>query len=230
MKIAIATENGDVAAHFGRCPGYTIAETENQQIIRVEEISNPGHQPGFLPKFLAQKGVNIIIAGGMGPMAQNLFAENSIQTITGVQGNVKNILELFLSGQLQSGQDMCNHPHETDTGEHSSDKPVGTQSIICITAEGPTLQDNIDPRFGRAAYFLFIKPDKSLIEVIENPNKDAAHGAGIQSAQLIVKKKADIIITGQIGPKAQQVLESTGIRVIFRDEGTIDEVLSKITY
>ena len=86
MKVAIATDQGYVSAHFGRCPSYTIFEVVDGKIQDKEEIDNPGHQPGFLPRYLAEKGVSVIIAGGMGPRAQGLFAQNDITTFLGVQG------------------------------------------------------------------------------------------------------------------------------------------------
>jgi predicted Fe-Mo cluster-binding NifX family protein len=194
----------------------------------MEEIPNPGHQPGFLPRFLAQKGVAVIVAGGMGPRAQALFAQNNIQTITGVQGEVKPVLNQLIAGQLTAGEDLCDHPQGPSMEDHkSSTAPMVLDGMICITAQGPTLQDKLDPRFGRASFFLFINPDKDLVEAVENPNKDAAHGAGIQSAQLVVNKKPAILITGQVGPKAQQVLDQTGIRLYLQEEGTVEEVLSQ---
>lgn len=229
MKIAISTENGSVSAHFGRCPTYTIADVEDGQVIHAEEISNPGHQPGFLPRFLAQKGVSVVISGGMGPRAQALFAQNSIQTITGVQGDVKTILSRYAAGQLQQGQDLCDHPDQVCADEpQTSVKAPAQGSLLCVTAQGPTLQDAIDPRFGRAAYFLFIDPHTGAMEAVENTNKDAAHGAGIQSAQLVAGKKIGLLITGQVGPKAQQVLNSAGIRISIQEDGTVEEALTRI--
>ena len=75
MKVAISTDQGYVSAHFGRCSTYTVIEIKEGQMLSREEIANPGHQPGFLPQYLSDKGVNCIIAGGMGPRAQALFAQ-----------------------------------------------------------------------------------------------------------------------------------------------------------
>ena len=88
MKIAISTDAGFVSAHFGRCPSFTIAEIEEEKILKIEEINNPGHQPAFLPNFLAERGVKYIICGGMGNRAQMLFAEKKITPIIGVTGKV----------------------------------------------------------------------------------------------------------------------------------------------
>ena len=69
MKIAISTDGDLVSAHFGRCPSFTIVVFESDKIISKHTIDNPGHHPGFLPQFLKEKGVNAIIAGGMGQRA-----------------------------------------------------------------------------------------------------------------------------------------------------------------
>jgi len=112
MKIAISTDNGQVAAHFGRCPEYTIVEIEKGAVTSKEVIPNPGHQPGFLPQFLHEKGVNCIIAGGMGPRAQEMFVERGIQTVVGVSGSVEEVIEKILVGKLEGGESLCTHPNE----------------------------------------------------------------------------------------------------------------------
>ncbi len=107
MKIAISTDGGLVSSHFGRCPTYTIVEIENGQILTREEIDNPGHQPGFLPEFLYQRGVTDIICGGMGPRAQSLFGERGINTFLGVSGKVDEVIKAFVEGKLKPGESLC---------------------------------------------------------------------------------------------------------------------------
>lgn len=107
MRIAISTDSGLVSAHFGRCPEYTIIEIENNELKKKETISNPGHQPGFLPRFLHDQGVDCIIAGGMGARAQGLFAEQGIQTILGISGSIDEVVEKILSGTLEGGESLC---------------------------------------------------------------------------------------------------------------------------
>ena len=70
IKIAVASENQKVTEHFGHCINFNIFESENKQIVKSESIPNPGHKPGFLPNFLNEKGVNVIISGGMGGGAE----------------------------------------------------------------------------------------------------------------------------------------------------------------
>lgn len=107
MKVAISTDNGQVSGHFGRCPEFTISEINDNTIVNTEQVKNPGHEPGLIPQFLSRKGVNCIIAGGMGMKAQELFASNGIQVIMGVTGEINTVLNLLCKGELQGGASMC---------------------------------------------------------------------------------------------------------------------------
>ena len=109
MKIAIATIEGTVAEHFGRCPEYTLASIEEGRVKHCKTLDNPGHEPGFLPRFLSEHGVDCILAGGMGPRAQQLFNELDIKVVTGVSGAVEQVLSDFLAGDLEIGDDACHH-------------------------------------------------------------------------------------------------------------------------
>ena len=79
MRVAVATDNSMVSAHFGRCSEYTLAEVAGERVTGSEVIANPGHEPGFLPAYLAERGVEVVICGGAGPRAQALFAERGIR-------------------------------------------------------------------------------------------------------------------------------------------------------
>ena len=85
---------------------------------------------------------------------------------------------------------------------------------ICITSSGDSLASNLDPRFGRCHYFIIYDTDSNTFVAIANPNADAACGAGIQSAQLVVSKGAAKVITGEVGPKAKKVLQTANIDII----------------
>jgi predicted Fe-Mo cluster-binding NifX family protein len=229
MKVAIATESGYVSAHFGRCPSYTILEIKEGKILNREEITNPGHQPGFLPQYLEERGVNCIIAGGMGPRAQGLFAQRNIEAIIGVQGEIDEVIEKFLNQELELGEDLCGHrPGEAHPSHHHHEvapQPRGTK--ICITAKGKDLDSEVDPRFGRAQNFLFVDPETLEFEVLENPNVEAAQGAGTQTAQLIASKNVAAVLTGSCGPNASRVLQASGIKVITGITGTVQDALSE---
>jgi predicted Fe-Mo cluster-binding NifX family protein len=107
---AIPTENGKLCTHFGHCEKFAIIETENQKQISEEYFTPPVHQPGVYPQFLAQKGVTVIISGGMGQKAQQLFAQNNIEVCMGVSmESPSKLVEQYLNGQLQTGVNLCDH-------------------------------------------------------------------------------------------------------------------------
>lgn len=107
MRVAISTDGDYVSAHFGRCPSFTIVNIENDKVAKKEMVENPGHQPGFIPQFLHQKGVECIIAGGMGMRATGLFNELGIQAIVGVGGRVDDVIEKLQKGALEGGESLC---------------------------------------------------------------------------------------------------------------------------
>ena len=86
MKIAVASDGKDVAGHFGHCEAFAIFDADNGQIVKEERIPNPGHKPGFLPNFLHEKGVTVIISGGMGGGAIDIFNEKKIAVVVGASG------------------------------------------------------------------------------------------------------------------------------------------------
>ncbi|MFO8053111.1 MAG: NifB/NifX family molybdenum-iron cluster-binding protein [Candidatus Omnitrophota bacterium] len=107
MKAAISTDSGYVSQHFGRCPTFTLVECEDGKVMEKKEIPNPGHHPGYLPEFLKKEGVSVIIAGGMGQRALSLFSESGIEVIPGVDGEVDQIIDQLLKGELKGGESFC---------------------------------------------------------------------------------------------------------------------------
>ncbi len=109
-KFAVPTENGNLCAHFGHCEKFAIVETEDQKILKEEFITPPVHQPGVYPQFLAEQGVSVIISGGMGQKAQELFAQNSIEVCIGVNAaSPSQLVEQYLNSQLKTGENLCDH-------------------------------------------------------------------------------------------------------------------------
>ena len=85
---------------------------------------------------------------------------------------------------------------------------------IAVSSTGPTLDDTVEPRFGRCAYFLIVDPDSLDFEPIENPNIALGGGAGIQSAQLMANKGVSVVLTGNCGPNAFKTFGAAGVQVI----------------
>lgn len=118
MKIAVASEGKMVTEHFGHCENFNIFEAQNNQIVKSESIPNPGHRPGFLPVFLNDMGVNVIISGGMGGGAVEIFNEKGIEVITGASGSAETVVNNYLQGRLKSTGSVCHeHKHVDGCGD-----------------------------------------------------------------------------------------------------------------
>ena len=98
---------------------------------------------------------------------------------------------------------------------------------IVVTSTGPGLDAQIDPRFGRCQYFVFVETDDLSFEVVENPNIALGGGAGIQSAQVSAEKGGAVVLTGNCGPNAYQTLAAAGVQVIVRVSGSVREVVEQ---
>lgn len=112
MRIAIPIANGTLAAHFGHCERFALVDidAETKVILNKEEIEPPPHQPGLLPAWLAERGAELIIAGGMGQRALQLFAQNGIKVFVGASSlSPEDLASAFLNGNLQTGDNICDH-------------------------------------------------------------------------------------------------------------------------
>ncbi len=113
MIVAVASDGNTVSAHFGHCEGFNIYDIEEEKILKQEFKENPGHKPGFLPVFLKSLNTEVIITGGMGETAQQLFNENSIEVVTGARGLSEEAVKQYIKGELKSTGSICNeHQHE----------------------------------------------------------------------------------------------------------------------
>ncbi len=112
MKIAIPTAEGLLCMHFGHCEKFVIIEVDDstKSIISKEEAVPPPHEPGILPKWLQEKGATVIIAGGMGMRAQQLFGQYGIEVVVGAPSSHPQTVALdWLKGSLVTGINSCNH-------------------------------------------------------------------------------------------------------------------------
>lgn len=121
MKIAVSCNGSSIWAHFGHCENFMIFDVEGSKIVSSENVPNPGHKPGFLPNFLADRGVNVIISGGMGGGAVEIFNERGVEVVVGASGDAKEAVEKYLKGELISTGEICSHhdhDHDHECGKH----------------------------------------------------------------------------------------------------------------
>ena len=112
MRYAVPVSDGVVSLHFGHCEQFAIIDADEQrnEILRKELIPSPGHQPGLLPEWLAEQGVAVVIASGIGSRAQALFRQSRIQVVLGALGNDPEQVVLdHIRGTLATGDNVCDH-------------------------------------------------------------------------------------------------------------------------
>ena len=112
MKIAIPMAAGKLCMHFGHCENFAFIEVDAQtrKIIDEQLVPAPVHEPGLLPRWMAERNVNLVIAGGMGQRARDLFQERKIEVVTGAPAEEpEKLVTDYLSGTLVTGTNTCDH-------------------------------------------------------------------------------------------------------------------------
>ena len=112
MKVAIPLADGLLSRHFGHCQEFALIEVDDEggRIMAIGHEPAPAHQPGLLPSWLRERGVKLVIAGGMGIRARELFEEGGIELIVGApRGNPEEIIGRYLTGTLVTGDNICDH-------------------------------------------------------------------------------------------------------------------------
>ena len=110
MTVAIATDGHVVSGHFGHCEKFMMYQIENGEITEKGSVANPGHRPGYLPNFLNEQGAHVVISGGMGGGAIDIFNGHNIEVIVGATGDVDGVIAAYLAGDLKSTGSVC-HEH-----------------------------------------------------------------------------------------------------------------------
>ncbi len=112
LKIAVPTAAGKLCAHFGHCEQFTLfdVDADKKTILKKAMAVPPPHEPGLLPTWLQEQGADVIIAGGMGSRAQELFLGKGIHVVTGAsQEAPEKVVSDYLAGILKTGANVCDH-------------------------------------------------------------------------------------------------------------------------
>lgn len=119
-RIAMALDAGKTVDHFGHCHTFAIYDVNEGKIEKTESLPNPPHQPGFLPGFLAEQGVDVVITGSIGVNARNMLTAFGIETICGAVGKEDKVISEFLANKLVSNDVFCQGHglHEHHGPEH----------------------------------------------------------------------------------------------------------------
>lgn len=113
MKIAVPAADGRLCAHFGHCKEFVVVhvDPDKKEIIETRTLEAPPHQPGILPQWLSQHGCNLVIAGGIGHRAIDIFAQKGIGVVTGAPSlSPEEVVMAFLNNGLITGGNLCDQP------------------------------------------------------------------------------------------------------------------------
>jgi predicted Fe-Mo cluster-binding NifX family protein len=112
MNIAVPVAQGQLSAHFAHAEEFAILEAEEggKEVLKKTVHEAPPHQPGLLPRWLHELGADVIIAGGMGQRAQQLFAQSGITVVVGAPADTpEQLATAYLNGTLRAGENICDH-------------------------------------------------------------------------------------------------------------------------
>ena len=125
MRIAVPVAGGRLSAHFGHCDTFALldVEPEAKTIVSQTNETPPPHEPGVLPRWLAEQKVNVIIAGGMGTRARNLFENHGIEVVVGAPAeDPTSLVDSYLQGTLAGSGNPCSHG---ESGAHGGSHDCG---------------------------------------------------------------------------------------------------------
>ena len=112
MRVAIPLANGKLSLHFGHCELFALVDIEPKEkaILQTQRVEPPPHEPGVLPKWLGEQGAQVIIAGGMGQRAVQLFLAQGIEVVVGAPPeSPEDLVTAYMDGTLQTGANACDH-------------------------------------------------------------------------------------------------------------------------
>jgi predicted Fe-Mo cluster-binding NifX family protein len=112
MRVAIPVANGQLCMHFGHCEEFALVDVdqETKTIQGQTRMTPPAHEPGVLPAWIKEQGADLVIAGGMGQRAQQIFAQHGVQVLVGAPAEAPEVVvQAYLDGNLQTGDNVCDH-------------------------------------------------------------------------------------------------------------------------
>ena len=121
MKFAIPVADGKLFGHFGQAPSFALIETDDGtgKILARNDLEAPPHEPGALPAWLAELGVDLVMTGGIGPRAVTLLAQSGIKVLPGVPDEAPEaLIAAHYAGTLEVGANDCHHDHDDHHHSH----------------------------------------------------------------------------------------------------------------
>jgi ATP-binding protein involved in chromosome partitioning len=112
IRVAVPVEQGALSPHFGHCEHFVVFDVScTSHAIQNQQVLTPvRHEPGVLPGWLRDQGVEVVIAGGMGARAQRLFAQHQVKVVVGAAAlEPEAAVKAYLEDRLPTGPNPCDH-------------------------------------------------------------------------------------------------------------------------
>jgi predicted Fe-Mo cluster-binding NifX family protein len=112
MKIMMPLAAGLLTPHFGHCEEFALLELDREsgEIKTSARLIPPAHEPGVLPRWIAEQQANLVIAGGMGQRARGLLEAQGIEVVTGAPNlSPEQVVEFWQGGKLPGDENFCDH-------------------------------------------------------------------------------------------------------------------------
>ncbi len=236
MRIAIPVWGNRISPVLDVAREISLFDLERGQVQNEISITLDNESLPDRTIKLSENGVDQVLCGAVSEVFYQILTNQDIKVLPWLTGKTDDVLQAFISGQINKscfqmpgcrGQTQRKRQRRGRKSRQLRTNEDKKMKVV-ITANGTTLDAEIDPRFGRARYFLLIDPETKEIVVHDNQqNQQAAGGAGIQAAEIIANAGAEVLLTGHCGPKAFRALEAAGIKIIIDAEGTVNEVINK---
>jgi predicted Fe-Mo cluster-binding NifX family protein len=234
MRIAIPYRMERVSPVFDVAKHLLLVDIENSSEVARDTKTIDDADLMDRVRYVEDLDVDLLICGAISrPLAQILEAKG-IEVIGQICGNTEEILQAFLQGGLNDQSFLMpgcrmhrRQFHRTSRANGNGQRRMYMH--IAITSQGPDLTSQVDPRFGRARYLIVIDTETEESTALDNSrNLNAAQGAGIQTAKNVVNEGVDAVLTGQVGPKAREVLEAAQVDVFLGASGTVEDALGEL--
>jgi predicted Fe-Mo cluster-binding NifX family protein len=236
VRVAIPYWRQRVSPVFDVAKHLLLVDVQNSaEVARSEKTID---EADFLSRvsYVADLGVELLICGAISRPLKLILQAKGIDVIAQVCGDTEEVLKAFLGGRLNDqsflmpGCRIRVKDFQPIADGNGDDLVVGKPHMrVAITSQGPDLTSQVDPRFGRARYFIMIETETEEFTVLDNSrNLNAAQGAGIQTVKDVIRKDVDAVLTGHVGPKALEALESARVKVFLGASGTVKHALEEL--
>lgn len=242
MKIAIAAYQNRIAAILESADRLIILESPIRLDSPRQTILLPNQSINILLNHLQREGIQSLICGAATGWQQHWLEANAIQICCWMTGEIDPVIEALANENLDSPHFLMPGCRRRFGWRHGRFHPMSSAQFLShpinnlgerpmkigISATGPNLNAVVDPRFGRAEYFIIVDAETLAFEAIPNPALQSAHGAGIQAAQTMHEKKVTHLITGSVGPNAMQTLSAANIKIFQATQGTVEAAVTAL--